>query len=204
MLKNLGKIFLTGLATLFPIIVTAYFFIWLAGGAEKVLGNIIRFLIPDVLYLPGMGVVAGVIMVFAVGVMMKTWIAQRILEKLEAIVNRIPLIKTIYGALRDFADFFSKSGHSAETFDKMVMVPVGEGGMEIMGFITRENLDGQEYNIAEKDHVTVYLPMSYQIGGFTVVLHRSKLRSIDMPIDQGMKFIMTAGMAGKKGWAVKE
>ena len=107
MFKSLSGTFITGLITLLPVALTVYLLYWLAITAETLLGNMIKWALPQHLYWPGMGVVAGVIVVFAVGLLMHAYVVQRLFSRGEEVLFHLPLIKSVYRAMRDFFDFFS-------------------------------------------------------------------------------------------------
>jgi uncharacterized membrane protein len=115
----------------------------------------------------------------------------------EQLVERIPLVKALYGSVRDLMGFFSNSDE--ETTRQAVMVTVGNTPLRLIGFITREDFSDLPVGIGGDDDVAVYLPMSYQIGGFTTMVPRSAVRLVDMSIEQAMRFAVTAGMSKVKG-----
>ena len=116
----------------------------------------------------------------------------------EAIIRQIPLVKSVYGALKELADFFSRTGNQKNELQKTVMVPLGDTGMELMGFITRESFDNADISSTYENAVAVYLPMAYQVGGYCIILPRSLVRPIDMPVREGIQFAATAGMIQRK------
>lgn len=192
---NLAKTFLTGLVTILPIVVTIYLLIWLGELAESFLGRSIRVVLPGSLYVPGMGLVAGVALTFLVGLLMHAWIVRRLFEGSEKLLYRIPVIRSVYGATRDFLQFLVHTRDPG--FHEVVMVDVGNTGMQLIGFITRPDTRGLPEGAArDEDAVLVYLPLSYQIGGYTVLLPRSVLRPIDMSMREAMTFVLTGGVAG--------
>ena len=79
----------------------------------------------------------------------------------------------------------------------MVMVTLGDTGLEIMGFITRSDFRDLPAGIGAQDSVAVYLPLSYQIGGHTVILPRTAVRAVNMSIKEAMRFVLTAGITMK-------
>lgn len=197
MLKNvnLAKTFLTGLVTVLPIVVTIYLLIWLGELAESFLGRMIRIVLPGSLYVPGMGLVVGVALTLLVGLLMHAWIVRRLFEGSEKVLYRIPVIRSVYGATRDFLQFLVHS--SDPGFHEVVMVDIGDTGMQLIGFITRPDTKGLPTGAArDEDAMLVYLPLSYQIGGYTVLLPRSALRPIDMSMRDAMTFVLTGGVAG--------
>ena len=125
-MKTVTRIFLTGLAAVLPIAVTIYVFYWLGSKAELLLGRGLKMLIPDSLYWSGMGVVAGLVLVFTIGVLMNAWLFRTFLGWGERLLERIPLVKTLYGSVRNLMGFFS--GSNERTMSKAVMVTLGNPG----------------------------------------------------------------------------
>jgi uncharacterized membrane protein len=68
---------------------------------------------------------------------------------------------------------------------------------QLLGFVTRDSFDGLPLEPAAEDPVAVYLPMSYQVGGYTLYLPRSALTPIDMPFEQAMRLTLTAGVTAR-------
>lgn len=194
-MKSLGRIFLTGVLTVLPVLATAYLLIWLFTTAESFLGKPLRWLIPDGYYHGGMGLLVGVVVIFVVGVLMRAYIVRRVFAFSERILLEIPLIKTIYAALRDFFGMFA--GQDDKDALQVVTVTLPGSNMRLMGFVTRDEFSDVPEGIAEKGDVAVYLPMSYQVGGYTVFMPRSQLSPIQMPREQAMRFVLTAGLKSK-------
>jgi uncharacterized membrane protein len=192
MFKTISKILLTGFITLLPIVLTIYLLYWLAVSSEQVLGSALRFLLPDASYFPGLGMIAGLVVVFIVGLMMNAYMVRQMFALGEQALYRLPLIKTVYRAFRDFFDFFSPK---KEQFGQVVAVSLN--GMELVGFITQENPHRLPESFRSPDSVLVYLPMSYMVGGYTVLIPRSELRPLKMSMEEAMRFVLTAGITGK-------
>ena len=105
MLKSMSKTFLTGLITLLPVVLTLYLLYWLVVSTETALGNAIRLVFPEDLYWPGMGTIAGLLVVYLVGVLMHAYVVQRIFASGEQLLYHMPLVKSVYRAIRDFFDY---------------------------------------------------------------------------------------------------
>lgn len=194
--KRLSKLFLTGFAALLPVIVTLTILWWLASGAETVLGGFMRWFMPDWLYVPGMGLVAGLILTLLVGMLLHAWVFRRVFHWFDSLMNRIPLVKTVYGAVRDLMQFMS--GKKTEQFNRVVAVEFGQPPVRVIGFVTREDFTGLPDALQEDDRVAVYMPMSYQIGGYLIMVERSRLIPLDMSLEDAMRFSITAGMSVKQ------
>lgn len=165
MMKNIGKYILTGLVTMLPVILTLYLLYWLAVSAETLLGE----LIPQEIYFPGMGVAVALLAMFIVGMLMHTRPIRQIFLRGERIFYQLPVVKSIYAAFRDFMDYFSPG--RKKDFEQVVTVTFGDTGMRLIGFVTQA--DDQLPEDFQRDYVMVYLPMSYMLGGYAVLVPRA-------------------------------
>jgi len=198
MIKSISGTLLAGLFTILPVVLTIYLLYWLAVSAEEVLGTVIRLILPQTLYWPGMGVIAGLLVIFAIGLLMNAYVVQRLFDQAEQLLYRLPLVKSVYRALRDFLDFFSPE--QKKEFDHVVAVSLGNG-MEVIGFVTQAVADRLPEDFRQTDSILVYVPMSYMIGGFSVFMPRDAVRPIKMNMDEAMRFTLSAGITGKNAKA---
>jgi uncharacterized membrane protein len=105
---HIGRIFLTGLLTVLPIIATIYFTIWLLAVLERFFGKQVLFLIPDEWYRTGMGLAVAVVVVFLVGVLMHGILFRRLFGWAERLLLGVPLVRSVYAALRDLLGLFAE------------------------------------------------------------------------------------------------
>ncbi|WP_420428311.1 DUF502 domain-containing protein [Algiphilus sp.] len=187
------KTFLSGLAISLPIVVTIAVIVWLFVAAESVMGSALQLLLPQGAYVTGMGLVTGLAVIFGVGLATRVLLFQSLVDAFEKLLNRIPLVKTLYGAARDLMDLFSRQGQDAK-FSKMVAVAWPGVPLRLFGFITVEDFSRLDLEVAEGE-VAVYLPLSYQIGGYMALIPRQYLEPVDMSLEEGMRFVVTAGMS---------
>ncbi|MCF8062271.1 MAG: DUF502 domain-containing protein [Deltaproteobacteria bacterium] len=103
----------------------------------------------------------------------------------------------MYGAFRELLQFVSRPEDARRLGRQVVMVEIGQTGLECMGFITRDDFGELPEGVGSEDRLAVYIPMSYQTGGHTVTVPRSRVRAVDMGLDQAMRFALTAGMSWK-------
>lgn len=192
MFKSISKILLTGFITLLPVVLTIYLLYWLAISSEQVMGGILRWILPQATYFPGLGMVAGLLVVFIVGLLMKAILVRQLFAFGEKILYRLPLIKTVYRAMRDLFDFFSPK---KEGLGQVVAATFN--GIEVIGFVTQTDQQRLPESFRDQDKVLVYLPMSYMIGGFTVFIPREHVRPLNMSMEEAMRFALTAGITGK-------
>lgn len=194
-LKKLSTVFLQGLAAVVPIALTLFILFWLLGMTESIFGGMIKALIPDRFYIPGMGFVAGLLIVMAVGLLLRFWIFKKIYSEVERLFVTLPLIKSLYGSIQDLMGFFDSS--KKKEFNKVVSIDLIDNGSLLMGFVTREDFSDLSGEWKNTTKVAVYLPMSYQLGGFTIFVDKSKIKPVEMSIEEAMRFIFTAAVSTK-------
>ena len=194
MLKLINKNILTGLITLLPVIMTLYLLYWFVVTTETILGGVIQSLTSEAFYKPGMGVVAGLVVAFLVGLVMHTIIARKLLSSIERLVKRVPVIKSIYLSIRDLLDYFSSEKQN--DFEQVVSVTICETGMQVIGLVTQADMSKMPQGLNQKDNVLVYIPMSYGIGGFAVIVPRTSTKPLKMSMEDAMRFTLTAGVTG--------
>jgi len=192
MLKSISKILLTGFITLLPVILTIYLLYWLAVSSENVMGTALRWVLPNATYFPGLGMIAGLVVVFIVGLLMKAILVRQLFSFGEKLLYQLPLIKTVYRAIRDLFDFFSPKEQGMGE-----VVAVTYNGTEMIGFVTQTDEKKLPESFRGQHKVLVYLPMSYMIGGFTVFIPREHVRPVKMSMEEAMRFALTAGITGK-------
>ena len=195
-MNALGKLFLKGLAVVIPVTLTLAILWWMARGAEQVLGGMLMNFLPRGWYIPGMGVVSAMAMTILIGLLTHVILFQKLFAVGDAIFHRLPLVKTIYSALKDFIGYLSPDSKVA--MSKVVLVKVPGQDFEQLGFVTREDFSRLPLELTVKEPIAVYLPMSYQIGGYTLFLPRSCLTPVDMSFEEGMKLVLTGAVSRDK------
>jgi len=198
MFKSISTTLITGFFTLVPVVLTVYLLYWLAVSSEQVMGTALRYVLPEVFYFPGMGTIAGLVLMFCVGLLMKAMLVRQLFAFGENIIYHLPIIKTVYSAIRDLFDFFSPK---EESFGRVVIVRIAN--MEVIGFVTQENPERLPESFRNRDSVLVYLPMSYMIGGYTLLVPSQDVRPCNMSMDEAMRFALTAGITGKDSGKTK-
>jgi uncharacterized membrane protein len=195
-MNTLGKLFLKGLVVVIPAALTLAILWWLAGGAERLLGGLLSGFLPDGWYIPGMGLLSAVAITILLGLLTHVILFQRLFAVGEAILNRLPLVKSIYSAIKDFMAYLSPD--SKEAMRKVVLVKLPGQNFEMIGFVTREDFSRLPVELTIADPVAVYLPFSYQIGGYTLFLPRSSLTPIDISFEDAMKLVLTGAVTREK------
>jgi len=119
-------------------------------------------------------------------------VVRRVLGLGESLLLRVPVVKTVYASIRDLTSLVNTRDRKRE-LERVVMVKWGPG--RVIGFVTQDSatVPGLE---AAGGLVAVYLPMSYQIGGYTVYLARDQVEATDLTVEQAMRIVITGGLQG--------
>ena len=195
-MNALGKLFLKGLAVVIPVALTLAILWWIATSAEKLMGTVLKFTLPDGWYIPGMGLVSGLALIALIGLLSHVLIFQKLFNLGETIFHRLPLVKTIYTAIKDFIGYLNPDKDNQ--MSKVVMVQLPGQEFQLIGFVTREQFDDLPFTPAAEDPVAVYMPMSYQVGGYTAFLPRKCLTPLDISFEHAMKLVLTGSVTKKR------
>ncbi len=191
-MKSIGRIFLTGILTILPILATIYLVVWLFTAVERFLGKQLLLLMPDEYYRAGMGLLAALVLIFLIGLLMRAWLFRQLIKAGESLLLKIPLIKVVYRSLKDLFGLFSDEKNSEAL--QVVSVQLPGTDMRLLGFLTRTDFSDMPKGVGNEDEVAVYLPMSYQVGGYTVMIPRSRVTPVPMSREEAMRFVLTAGL----------
>lgn len=199
MTKHLYQYFFRGLITALPLGLTVYLFYVFLSWSEKLAMQLIRPFIGDV-YVPGMGLLLGMTGIFLLGFLVSQRAVGKLLSLIELPFTNLPVVKSIYSSLKDFADYFSpRRGEAAQQMVVALKVPGQD--LELVGLVTRQRVDDLPAGFLQGDRVAVYLPMGYMIGGYTVFVPRDWVQPIDISVEEAMRASMFAwmGTANKDG-----
>jgi uncharacterized membrane protein len=195
-MNALGKLFLKGLAVVIPITLTLAILWWMATSAERLMGAVLKFTLPTGWYVPGMGLVSGLALIALIGLLSHVLIFQKLFNLGDAIFHRLPLVKTIYTAIKDFIGYLNPDKESE--MNKVVLVQLPGQSFQLIGFVTREQFDDLPFTPAAEDPIAVYMPMSYQIGGYTLFLPRNCLTPLDMSFEDAMRLVVTGAITRQR------
>ncbi len=196
---SIRRIFLRGLIVLIPIIVTIYVIAAIIQAAEATFGAPLRATLPEDYYFPGMGVAAAVVLIFAFGLLLYAWFVRSFVRMAERGLESVPLVKSLYAAMSDLLSYIRES--RTQDHSQVVLIRMSPH-MQLLGLVTREDISDVTHEGPGEDDrqrmIAVYMPMSYQIGGYTVFIPRAAVKPIDMPFEDAMRFILTGGAGGNQ------
>jgi uncharacterized membrane protein len=193
MKRLLLRPFIKGSMVLLPLLVTVWL-VWSVLSSLNDLGvQVLQLLHADLLLFPGMGVVVMLLLLLVVGLAFQLNPISWVYEYVEDTFLRMPVVKTLYGAVKDFAAMFDGDKPQAQQVVLVDMPNVGQ----LVGFVTSKNIP-EPVKVLEGNHddlVAVYMPMSYMVGGYTLFLPEERLTHVDWSVEDAMRFAVTAGIS---------
>ena len=191
--KHLYQYFFRGLITALPLGLTVYLLYVFLSWSEKLAMLLIRPFIGE-FYVPGLGLLLGVTGIFLLGFLVSQRTFGKLLSLVELPFTNIPVVKSIYSSLKDFADYFSpRRGQAAQ--QTVVSLRLPGQALELVGLVTRKNVDDLPAGFLQGDRVAVYLPMGYMIGGYTVFVPREWVQPLNMSVEEAMRASLFAWMS---------
>lgn len=195
-LKRLSQYFFRGLITFLPLAITVYVLVLFVTWTERTAMAMLRPVTGD-FYLPGLGIALGAVLILALGLLVSLPATKRLLSYVELPFTILPVVKSIYSSLKNFADYFAPHEQDAQ---QVVLLKMPGHDLSTVGLVTRQSMKGLPKGLGElEDQVAVYLPMGYMIGGYTVFVPRSWTTPVDMSVEEAMRMALIAFMSsGKK------
>jgi uncharacterized membrane protein len=187
-MKYLNQIFFKGLIVVLPITLTFYLLFWASINIESLFASGLRLVMGHDLYIPGFGIALTILFIFLVGLLVNNYVTGKFFAWLTQSLEKIPLIKVIYNPLKDLMALIPGRSSDKNKPQKVVLVKLENMGVEVMGLVTREELD----ELNDNTKVTVYVPFSYMLGGMTLIVSKDKITKVDMQVDQALKLSVTA------------
>ena len=195
-MKRLYLYFFRGLITFLPLALTVYVLYLFVAWTERSAMALIRPVIGD-FYMPGLGIALGASLIVALGFLVSLPVTSRLVSWVELPFTNLPVVKSIYSSLKNFADYFSP--HDNDDAQQVVLLNMPGQEFAIVGLVTRQSLRGLPRGLGDlDDRVAVYLPMGYMIGGYTVFVPRHWTTPIDMSVEEAMRSALIAFMASNK------
>ncbi len=142
--------------------------------------------------IPGLGVALTIIVVFATGVVFANFLGRRLVAFWEALLARIPLVRTIYTAVKQVTETLFSS--SSQSFRQVLLVEYPRRGMWSLGFQTNTELGEVQAKTGE-EVLAIFVPTTPNpTSGFVLMVPRKDVVALDMSVDEGLKLIVSMGV----------
>lgn len=190
------KTLLTGLIAFLPIAGTLWLLKIIIYTAEGLFEGLIppQFRTEELLgfHIPGMGILAALILVFLVGLFARLYIGKRMLAYGDRLFAKVPLGRGIYNAIKQFLN--TVTGEGKKSFRQVVLVEYPSSGIFALGFLT--GWTGGEVQAKTQERVAnVFLPTTPNpTSGYLLMFPESKMTLLDMSVEDAFKFIVSGGV----------
>jgi uncharacterized membrane protein len=184
----LRRSFIAGFVVTVPLIISVAALVWTFNVIDGFMGPIyFRWLKTEV---PGLGLATTALLVLLVGVLANNVISKRLVQQVEALLQRIPVFGTIYGPIKQLLAAFSPGNEGG--FKRVVLIEDRDGRL-VLGFLTRE------FTVERPDGpvrlVAVFVPTNHLYLGDVMVFPAHAVSYPDITVEEGIRIFLTAGMA---------
>ena len=185
--QALRRYFVTGLATLFPVFVTIQLLVWIFQFTDRYLGRSLGFQIP------GLGLVVTALVIFVVGVLSIHFFGRVLFKTIEVWFSRLPLVRKVYPAVKQMADFFFDEEQRQNAFRGVVLVQYPRTGSYAIAFVTNEgkvDLEGRKQTL-----LTLLVPNPPSpFSGPVLFVPKEEVIPLQMSIEEALKLIVSGGV----------
>lgn len=197
MMAYIRRCFISGLLLWLPIWVTLLVIKFLV----DILGNTVTMLPreyqPDVLlgfHIPGAGVLITIMVIFFTGMIAANFFGKGIVRLWDAIIGRIPLVRSIYNSVKQVSETLLTPG--GQSFRKVLLVQYPHQGFWTIAFQTSDTMpDVLNTSLSEHDMVSFYVPTTPNpTSGFLMIAPRRDVIEIDMSVEQALKYVISLGV----------
>jgi len=142
--------------------------------------------------IPGLGVILTLLLVLMTGLIVANFFGRRIVGAWESLLSRIPLVRTVYGAVKQItASLFSDASQS---FREMVLVEYPRKGIWVLAFVTGDTPKAFQ-EVSGQDLINIYVPTTPNpTSGVYIMVPRVDVKKLDVPVEVGLKMILSAGV----------
>ena len=196
-MKIVVRSLFTGLAIVLPLIITIELARWLLDLVESSLAPALKWVLPAHWYLPGMAILSFMLLCVAIGYSSR-WRGFNWLWQLPGqVLLKLPGTKQIYGMLQDIIDLMAGKNFADGS---VVMLKLPTSDIELIGIITKQGgqSDDRMSSLMQDNQIAVFIPMAYNVGGYTVIVPRSCTRNIDMKPAEALQLVLSGGLGSNK------
>jgi len=190
LLSSLRNNFIAGVVVLIPIGITLYLTVFIINVSSKLIPKEINpnHYLPY--NIPGLEILIAVLLITIIGWLSLSFIGKRLFNLFESVLNKIPIIRTIYSAVEQLIETFTKSKSDKKT---VVLIEYPRKGVYAVGFATKENT-GEIKKKVGKELINVFVPTTPNpTSGFLLMFPKDEVIYLDLSFEEASKFIVSAG-----------
>jgi uncharacterized membrane protein len=192
---NLRRYLIAGLLVWVPLGITIWVLHFLVTTLDQTLLLFPESARPEAVFgfsIPGLGVVISIAILLLTGMIAANFLGARLIRAWEAVLVRIPFVKSIYSSVKQVSDtLLSETGNA---FRKALLVEFPRPGCWTIAFLTGTPADSVTEHLSG-EHVSIYVPTTPNpTGGYFVIVPKSSVRELDMSVDEALKYIISMGV----------
>ena len=195
MLVRLRRYFMAGLLVWLPIGATILIFTLLLDLMERLLFLLPPPFRPEALLgfrIPGLGAILALIVLVVTGMLAANLLGRRLVKLYESLLERIPVVRTVYGAVKKFAEIVLSD--STASFNKVLLIEYPREGLYSLAFQTSED-PAEVHAVTGEPIVAVFLPTTPNpTSGFMLFVPTRSVIELDMSVEQALKMIISLGV----------
>lgn len=185
-----------------PVVLSIWLFVWLFGTVANFTDKLLFFLPrhftrsqggagPVLWYWSLLAFGVAILLIAGVGELMRLYVGRKAVQAFDALLRRVPLFNKIYGTIKQVNDAIASDKKTA--FKQVVLLEYPRAGCYSLGFVTSEELGEPRAKTGQR-LVGVFVPTTPNpTSGFIVLVPESQVVRLDMPVPEGIKFVMTLG-----------
>ncbi len=194
-LTSFRNYFIAGVVVLIPIGITIYLTLFIVNISSKVIPKEINpnhYLPYDI---PGLEILIAILLITIIGWVSLSFLGKRLLNAFENLLKRIPILRTIYSAITQMTETFTKSDANKKN---VVLVEYPRKGSWAVGFATKDN-EGEISKKTKKKLVNVFIPTTPNpTSGFLLMFPKEEVIYLDLTFEEASRFIVSAGTSSTK------
>ncbi len=188
---HIKRYLITGVLVITPIWGTYLIFKTLLTSMENLLGDYASSHFPE-FYIPGLGIIALLMFIFLIGLLTANFVGKKLLDLWERLLKKVPVVSSIYSALKQIVDSFSMQGSG--NFSRVVLIEYPRKGVHTIGFVTGTS-KGEVQDKTKGKVLNVFVPTTPNpTAGFLLLVPEADVISLDMKVEDGMKMIISCGI----------
>ncbi len=195
MLGRLRRYFVAGLLVWLPVGATILVFTLLLRLMDRALFLVPPPFRPEALLgfpIPGLGAILALLVLVVTGMLAANLLGRRLVKLYESLLERIPVVRTVYGAVKSFAEIVLSD--STSSFNKVLLIEYPREGLYSLAFQTSEN-PGEIRAVTGEPIVAVFLPTTPNpTSGFMLFVPSRSVTELDMPVEAALKMIISLGV----------
>lgn len=189
---SLKRYFLTGLLVITPIWGTVLILKTLFLTVDGILGDMLAKVVAPYYYVPGLGILALVLLIFTTGLFAANFIGTHIVKLWEEFLHRVPIVRGIYSTLKSMMDLLSFKERG--NYNRVVLIQFPKNGHYCFAFVTGVT-QGEVQKISPDPLLNVYVPTSPNpTSGYFLLVPEKEVVSLDISVEEAMKLIVSGGL----------